>query len=93
VTTRSLLTQSGSVFLQIGDENLHLVRALMDEVFGRENFLVMISFAKTTNLGGQYLDESSDYLLWYAKDLANVKFRRPYAKRRLVKRARGSTVI
>ncbi len=80
---RELLTPSGSIFVQISDENLHHVKEVMDEVFGAESFVCIISFAKTTNLGGQYLDESSDYLLWYAKDKANVKFRRIYQQRKM----------
>ncbi|MCY4237645.1 MAG: site-specific DNA-methyltransferase [Rhodospirillaceae bacterium] len=80
---RDLLTDSGSVFVQIGDENVHRVRALMDEVFGEENFVVSIKFSKTSGLGGKFLDETFDYLVWFAKDIEAVKFRRPYLKRRL----------
>ncbi len=78
---RDLLTESGSVFVQIGDENVHRVRAVMDEVFGEENFIVTIKFAKTAGLGGKYLDETFDYLLWYAKSRDSAKFRRPYLRR------------
>ena len=78
---RDLLTESGSIFVQIGDENVHRVRALMDEVFGETNFIVSIKFAKTAGLGGKYLDETFDYLMWYAKRRDVVKFRRPYLKR------------
>ena len=59
---RDLLTESGSVFVQISDENLHRVRTLMDEVFGEKNFIVSIKFAKTSGLGGKFLDETFDYL-------------------------------
>ncbi len=75
---RDLLADSGSIFVQIGDENVHRVSALMDEVFGEENFIVTIKFAKTAGLGGKYLDETFDYLLWYAKKREVTKFRRPY---------------
>ena len=76
-----LLTDSGSIFVQIGDENVHRVRALIDEVFGEENFVVTLKFAKTAGLGGKYLDETSDYILWYGKKLDSTKFRRPYLLR------------
>ncbi len=78
---RDLLTDSGSIFVQIGDENAHRVRALMDEVFGEDNFIVTIKFAKTAGLGGKYLDETFDYILWYAKKRESAKFRRPYLRR------------
>lgn len=71
-----LLSESGSIFVQISDENLHLVRAIMDEVFGVENFMSQILFEKTGFLGGKYLDETHDYLLWYAQKKENMKFNR-----------------
>ena len=78
---RDLLTESGSVFVQIGDENVHRVRALMDEVFGEENFVVTIKFSKTSGLGGKFLDETFDYLIWFSKKIESLKFRRPFLKR------------
>jgi adenine-specific DNA-methyltransferase len=72
---RDLLHQSGSVFVQIGDENIHRVRALMDEVFGEGNFISLIGFAKTTGSTEDFLGQTTDYLLWYAKDKSHVKFR------------------
>ena len=72
---RDLLTESGSVFVQIGDENVHRVRAVMDEVFGEKNFVVTLKFAKTSSLGGKYIDETCDYILWYAKNIADLKSR------------------
>ena len=78
---RDLLAESGSIFVQIGDENVHLVRALMDEVFGQNNFIVSIKFSKTSGLGGKFLDETFDYLLWFAKNAEDAKFRRPYRQR------------
>ncbi len=67
---RDLLTDSGSIFVQIGDENVHRVRAVMDEVFGDDNFVALITFKKT---GWQSAVDSSrrhrDYILWYAKDI------------------------
>ncbi len=72
---RDLLTESGSVFVQIGDENVHRVRALMDEVFGEGNFVSQISFAKTTGFSSRNLSNVVDHLLWYAKDNNIVKYR------------------
>jgi len=76
--SRDLLTDSGSIFVQISDENLHHVRELMDEVFGKENFCGMITFAKTAALIGKLLSSSYDYILWYAKDISQVKYRQLY---------------
>ncbi len=78
VAARELLTETGSVFVQIGDENVHLVRCLMDEVFGSENFCLLVSFAKTGGQSNDLLSVVGDYLIWYAKDRATVKFRQPY---------------
>jgi len=72
---RDLLTESGSIFVQIGDENVHRVRAVMDEVFGDENCCSEIVFRKTTGKGSTLLDSSYDVLLWYARDEAKVKYR------------------
>ena len=75
---RELLTNSGSVFVQIGDENVHRVRAVMDEVLGEENFLGEVGFIKTSGLSSNYLADRFDYLLWYSKDSDHTKFRQPY---------------
>src|SRR6266571_394344 len=74
---RELLADSGSIFVQIGDENLHLVRALMDEIYGAENALTIITFKKTNPLGSSGLAAVADYFLWYGKDRSQVKFRTP----------------
>ncbi|MDG6949917.1 MAG: site-specific DNA-methyltransferase [Nitrososphaerota archaeon] len=74
-----LLTESGSVFLQIGDTNLHLVRSLLDEVFGADNFCAIISFTTTGGQSTQLLASVCDYILWYAKDKEAVKYRQLYA--------------
>jgi adenine-specific DNA-methyltransferase len=76
---RDLLADSGSIFVQIGDENVHRVRALMDEVFGDSNFLSLVSFQTSTGRTSTTLDTVSDYLLWYAKKSDVVKFRQLYA--------------
>ena len=72
---RDLLTESGSVFVQIGDENVHRVRALMDEVFGEENFCSLITFETTTGQTSRLLAQSNDFLLWYSKSIEKTKFR------------------
>lgn len=71
---RELLTESGSCFVQISDENVHLVRCLMDEVFGVGNFVTIISFMKTGATTGKNIPVVSDYLVWYAKDLNKLKY-------------------
>jgi len=74
VVARELLTETGSVFVQIGDENVHLVRCLMDEVFGSENFIGEIMFTKTTALGKALLECINDFVLWYSKDKERIKY-------------------
>ncbi|WP_292077477.1 MULTISPECIES: site-specific DNA-methyltransferase [Brevundimonas] len=75
---RELLTDSGSIFVQIGDENVHVIRSLMDEVFGESAFVVQILFRKTGGLTGNYLPTIGDYILWYAKKEGAAKYRRLY---------------
>jgi adenine-specific DNA-methyltransferase len=75
---RDLLTESGSVFVQIGDENIHRVRALMDEVFGERNFVVMITVQKTGAQPSELLAGVADYIIWFAKDVSLVKSRMLY---------------
>jgi adenine-specific DNA-methyltransferase len=77
-TSRQLLTETGNIFVQIGVENVHLIRALMDEVFGAENFCNLITFKKTLPLGADGLPSIADYLVWYAKDIKQRKFRSLY---------------
>ncbi|KIV66975.1 Adenine specific DNA methylase (Mod-related) [Rhizobium sp. UR51a] len=72
---RELLSDSGSIFVQISDENVHRVRALMDEVFGEENFISEIFFAKTTGFTSSYISSVGDYILWYGKNRLSLKFR------------------
>lgn len=72
---RQLLTESGSIFVQIGDENVHLVRCVLDEMFGAENFVALISYSKTTTTTGEFLPATNDYLLWYAKERSRAKYR------------------
>jgi adenine-specific DNA-methyltransferase len=79
VVTRDLLTETGSVFVQIGDENIHLVRNVMDEVFGSENFCSLITLTKTSGATTELLAGVADYLLWFAKAKEVVKYRNLFA--------------
>ena len=72
---RDLLTESGSVFVQIGDENVHRVRALMDEVFGEENFCCLISFVTTGGIKQNYLATRCDYVIWFTMEKTKAKYR------------------
>jgi adenine-specific DNA-methyltransferase len=78
---RDLMSESGSVFVQIGDENVHRLRALMDEVFGETNFISQIGFAKTTGSTEDYLGQTTDYILWFGKNKSMLKYR-PVFKRK-----------
>ena len=73
---RDLLTDSGSIFVQIGDENVHRVRAVMDEVFGDENFISQITVEKTSSSTEIYLSNVSDTLLWYCRHHEALKYRK-----------------
>lgn len=75
---RDLLTESGSIFVQISDENVHRVRGLLDEVFGTENFIAQIDFKKTAGLASEFLATSKDYILFYGADRQKTKFRRAF---------------
>ena len=79
VVSRELLNQTGSVFVQISDDNVHLVRNILDEVFGSENFVAQILYQKTTGAGSPNeltsIASVGDYILWYAKDKSQYKFR------------------
>src|SRR5256712_9993692 len=71
---RDLLADSGSIFVQIGDENVHRVRAVMDEVFGDGNLVAQITIVKTTSATAQYLAGTCDFVLWFAKELGSLKY-------------------
>src|SRR5437016_3039698 len=72
---RDLLADSGSIFVQIGDENVHRVRAVMDEVFGDRNIVTSIVFSKTASQTSRYIPAVTDSVLWYAKNLERLKYR------------------
>jgi adenine-specific DNA-methyltransferase len=78
---RDLLTESGSIFVQIGDENVHRVRALMDEVFGDQNFVAMCTVRKTTSDSTELLGSTCDFVLWFAKNHDTAKARTIWAVR------------
>ena len=78
---RDLLADSGSIFVQIGDENVHRVRALMDEVFGDGNFISLISFQKSGGLTAEHIASVTDFVLWYAKRKELVKSRNIFRTR------------
>ena len=81
LVARELLSESGSVFVQISDKNLHLVRSLLDEVFGIDNFVSLISFEKTTSFETKTLPSISDYLIWYGKGKTNLKYHQLYGEK------------
>ncbi|MDV6317834.1 site-specific DNA-methyltransferase [Chromohalobacter sp. HP20-39] len=72
---RDLLNDSGSIFVQIGDENVHRVRSLMEEVFGEDNFISLICVKKTGGMGSKYLDSVFDYIVWFGKSAEKSKYR------------------
>jgi len=90
---RDLLTESGSIFVQIGDENVHRVRALMDEVFGDENCISLIHFQTTTGQAADILPRSGDYVLWYAKSRSIVKYRQLFREKQLNELASYSSAM
>ena len=86
LVAKDLLTPSGSVFVQISDDNVHHVREILDEIFGRENFCSIISVKKTTGAGSpmggtDVLPATTDYLVWYARQIEQVRFRQLYLPR------------
>lgn len=81
--SRDLLHSSGSIFVQIGDENVHLARNLLDEVFGSDQFCSTIAFVKSSGMGANLLPRQTDYLLWYCRDSAHLKYRQLYLDKAL----------
>ncbi len=79
LVARELLTESGSCFVQISDENVHLVRGLMDEIFGSANFISMITYRTTGGLGTNLLATNGDYILWYSREKSVVKYNQLYS--------------
>lgn len=79
--SKELLHESGSCFVQISDENIHHVREIMDEIFGKEQFVSLISFSKTRALGSKLLPRENDFLIWYSKDISKIKYRQIYKEK------------
>lgn len=82
IIAKELLTESGSCFVQISDENVHLVRSIMDEVFGSANFISEIVFAKTASITSSYLGTTHDFILWYGKNKEVTKYRQLFVERK-----------
>ena len=83
IVARELLTETGSIFVQISDENLHLVRALLDEVLGSENYIVQFVFQKKGSQSGDFVPPINEFILWYAKDREQAKFKALFVPREL----------
>ncbi len=81
LVARELLSPTGSVFVQISDENLHHLRELLDEVFGMDNFVTVIPFYKTTSQTSTTLPQTKDYLVWFAKDQERMKYRQLFTEK------------
>jgi len=87
---RDLLAESGSIFVQIGDENVHRVRTIMDEIFGEENCVSQIAFAKTTGATSKNIPGTLDYILWYARSRPGVKYRTAWQAKKAGEEGGGS---
>ena len=80
---RELLSETGSIFVQISDDNVHLIRSVMDEVFGPDNFISLVSFVKTSGFASDLIDRVTDYIVWFARDSNRVKYRQLYQEKEL----------
>ncbi len=78
---KDLLHESGSMFVQISDENVHHVRELMDEIFGSENFVSLIAFTSTSGFASSTLARTGDYLVWYSKDKSKIKYHQLFSEK------------
>jgi adenine-specific DNA-methyltransferase len=83
VLSRDLLADTGAIFVQIGDENVHVVRSLLDEIFGPENFVALIPVQKSGGSTGIHLAGVADYILFFARDVAKLKYRQMYKLKQL----------
>lgn len=86
IVARELLADTGSIFVQINDENVHLIRDLLDGIFGRDQFVSQITFKKTSSSSGALLSTVADYLLWYARDIQRLKYRQLHLPKELGQR-------
>lgn len=85
VIARELLNDSGSCFVQISDVNLHMVRNIMDEIFGSENFISIVTYRTSGALTTNFITPICDYVIWYAKDIEKIKYRRLFIDREIGK--------
>ena len=85
-----LLNESGSMFVQISDENLHLVRCILDEVLGPDHFIGLIAYSTTGGFASSTLSRTGDYVLWYAKNPSLLKFNRLFVEKNLLQEMDGS---
>ena len=92
LVAKELLTDSGSCFVQISDENVHLVRCLMDEVFGSENFISLIPYRTSAPLGSSFIASTCDFILWYGKNKSSTKYRQLFIEREGGEKSRYSNV-
>lgn len=83
ILARNLLHDSGSIFVQISEENVHIVRNLLDEVFDKSNFISLITFSTTSGFNATGLSRSGDYLLWYSKNANQIKYHQLYLEKLL----------
>jgi len=81
IISRELLTDSGSCFVQISDENVHLVRNLLDEVYGSTNFISLIAFRRSSGFETKYISNLYDYVIWYGKNVETTKYRSLYSQK------------
>lgn len=81
LVARELLTESGSCFVQISVENIHHVREVMEEVFGSDNFVSLISFTTTSGIPGNTLSRAGDYIIWYTKNISSIKYKQLYLEK------------
>jgi adenine-specific DNA-methyltransferase len=81
VVARDLLAESGSIFVQIGDENVHLIRSLLDEIFGSDNFVSLITVQKMAGLSAEFLNGAADYVVWYARKRSAMKYRQLFKEK------------
>jgi len=92
LVAKEMLTESGSCFVQISVENVHLVRNIMDEVFGSENFVSLISFRTKGMITSDFLTQSNDYIIWFGKNLSNLKFIRQFKDKEMNENSRYNWV-
>lgn len=90
---KDILNETGSIFVQISDENLHHVKELLEEVFGRENFVSCITFNKNSGFGANLLPTANDYLVWFAKDINKIKYHQLFKEKNSTEGATGFTQV